>query len=101
MIICNCEECMFCKDKKCIIEVGDVAITIDKNGSCCNKVIPDKFPHIIGEMAEMFVDGKWIKGKIVEGYRYKDGIVTIEADNHIKYWCGESRTDIYRPYKEE
>ena len=42
-----------------------------------------------------------IKGKIVEGYRYKDGIVTIEADNHKKYWCGESRTDIYRPYKEE
>lgn len=37
MLICNCEECIFCKDKKCIIEVGDVAITIDKNGSCFNK----------------------------------------------------------------
>ena len=42
MIICNCEECIFCKDKACIIEVGDIAITIDKNGSCFNKVIPDK-----------------------------------------------------------
>ena len=100
MIICNCEECTFCKDKKCIIEVGDVAITIDKNGSCCNKVIRDKFPYALGEMAEMCVDGKWIQGKIVEGYRFKDGIVTIEAPNGIKYWCGESRTDIYRPYKE-
>lgn len=38
MIICNCEECIFCKDKACIIEVGDIAITIDKNGSCFNKV---------------------------------------------------------------
>ena len=61
----------------------------------------DHFPCVVGQPAEMFVDGKWIKGKIVEGYRFNDGIVTIETEDGKQYWCGQSRTELYRPLKEE
>ena len=55
-----------------------------------------KWYTIIGTKAEMFVDGEWKYGKIVDGYRFNDGIVTIEADDGKKYWCGVCRTDCYR-----
>jgi len=58
------------------------------------------FPLIVGQPAEMFVDGKWEKGKIVAGYRFNDGIVTIETEDGRRLWCGQDRTDIYRPYQE-
>lgn len=58
------------------------------------------FPCIEGELAEMYIDGKWIKGKIVRGYRFDDGIVTIEDNNGKQYWCGQDRTDLYRQYEE-
>lgn len=48
----------------------------------------------------MNVGGIWIKGKIVEGYRFRDGIVTIEDDNGKRYWCGQARTELYRKLKE-
>ncbi len=60
----------------------------------------NQFPAIVGAAAEILVDGKWIKGKIIEGYRFDDGIVTIEADDGKKYWCGQARTDLYRELKE-
>ena len=44
----------------------------------------------------MFHDGKWNEGKIVEGYRFRDGIVTILTDDGKKLWCGEARKDLYR-----
>ena len=54
-------------------------------------------PFIVaGAEAEMLVDGVWHKGKIVKGYRYNDGIVTIETDDGHRFWCGQSRTDVYR-----
>ena len=59
------------------------------------------FPLIVGQPAEMFVDGKWEKGKIVAGYRFNDGVVTIETEDGRRLWCGQDRTDIYRPYQEE
>ena len=59
-----------------------------------------RFPCIEGELAEMYVDDKWIKGRIVNGYRFCDGVVTIETDDGKRYWCGEDRTELYRPYKE-
>lgn len=34
----------------------------------------NKFPHILGQDAEMYVDNKWVKGKIVDGYRFRDGL---------------------------
>lgn len=58
------------------------------------------FPFIVGQPAEMFIDGKWEKGKIVAGYRFNDGIVTIETEDGRRLWCGQDRTDIYRPYQE-
>ena len=59
------------------------------------------FPLIVGQPAEMFIDGKWEKGKIVAGYRFNDGVVTIETEDGRRLWCGQDRTDIYRPYQED
>jgi hypothetical protein len=59
------------------------------------------FPFVVGQPAEMFFDGKWEKGKIVAGYRFGDGVVTIETEDGRKLWCGQDRTDIYRPYQED
>ena len=54
------------------------------------------FPDVIGEACEMYVDGIWIKGKIVDGYRFRDGMVTIEDANGQRYSCGAARTELYR-----
>ena len=43
------------------------------------------FPFVVGQPAEMFVDGKWEKGKIVAGYRFNDGIVTIETEDGRRF----------------
>ena len=59
------------------------------------------FPFVVGQPAEMFFDGKWEKGKIVAGYRFSDGVVTIETEDGRRIWCGQDRTDIYRPYQED
>ena len=59
------------------------------------------FPFVVGQPAEMFVDGKWEKGKIVAGYRFNDGVVTIETEDGRRLLCGQDRTDIYRPYQED
>jgi len=59
------------------------------------------FPEIVGQKAEMFVDGKWIQGRIVEGYRFRDGLVTIETDDGTRYWCGQDRTDVYRKVQDD
>ena len=59
------------------------------------------FPFVVGQPAEMFFDGKWEKGKIVAGYRFGDGVVTIETEDGRRLWCGQDRTDIYRPYQED
>jgi hypothetical protein len=59
------------------------------------------FPFVVGQPAEIFFDGKWEKGKIVAGYRFGDGVVTIETEDGRRLWCGQDRTDIYRPYQED
>jgi hypothetical protein len=59
------------------------------------------FPFVVGQPAEMFFNGKWEKGKIVAGYRFGDGVVTIETEDGRRIWCGQDRTDIYRPYQED
>lgn len=56
-----------------------------------------KFPYAIGQAVEIFSNGQWHRGKIIAGYRYKDGIVTVLTDSGKKIWCGESRKDLYRP----
>ena len=42
-------------------------------------------------------NGEWKKGKIINGYRFRDGIVTIRTDSGETVWCGEARKDLYRP----
>lgn len=61
----------------------------------------DKFPHVIGEVAEIYYNGAWERGVIASGYRFKDGIVTIRTDSGRMIWCGEDRTDLYRKVKGE
>lgn len=57
----------------------------------------DRFPHVVGQGAEIYCNGEWKRGKIVEGYRFKDGVVTIETPEGEQIWCGEDRKDLYRP----
>lgn len=57
----------------------------------------EKFPYATGQPAEIFHNGKWKKGKIVAGYRFQDGIVTIKTDSGETVWCGEARKELYRP----
>lgn len=54
------------------------------------------FPYIVGQRAEIFHEGKWQQGCIVAGYRFRDGIVTIQTDAGQQLWCGESRKELYR-----
>jgi hypothetical protein len=56
-----------------------------------------KFPYVVGQAAEIFHEGKWHRGKIVAGYRFQDGIVTVQTEDGKKIWCGESRKELYRP----
>lgn len=56
----------------------------------------DHFPYIVGQRAEIFHEGKWQQGYIVAGYRFRDGIVTIQTDAGKQIWCGESRKELYR-----
>lgn len=60
-------------------------------------VVIEKFPYVIGQPAEIFHNGEWKKGKIVDGYRFQDGIVTIRTEGEEIVWCGEARKDLYRP----
>lgn len=55
------------------------------------------FPHVVGQEAEMLIDGEWKRGRVVGGYRFKDGIVTLETPEGERIWCGEDRKDLYRP----
>lgn len=59
------------------------------------------FQFVVGQPVEMFFNGEWVKGKIVKGYRFNDGVVTIETENGSRLWCGQDRTDIYRLYQED
>ena len=54
------------------------------------------FPENVGDLCEMNVDGTWIRGRIVDGYRFRDGIVTIKDESGNEYWCGADRKDLYR-----
>jgi len=54
-----------------------------------------KFPHIEGQAAEIFYNGRWLKGTIIAGYRFRDGIVSIQTEHGV-ISCGEARTELYR-----
>ena len=44
----------------------------------------------IGNTIQMNVNGEWINGKIVDGYRTHDGCVNMETDTGRKIGCGAS-----------
>ena len=81
-----------------MICVPRVLIPIIDQKLCKNEEI---FPHVVGQEAEMFVNGEWKRGRVVEWYRFKDGIVTIETPEGERIWCGEDRKDLYRLAKVE
>ena len=38
-------------------------------------------------------DFEWVKGNVIEGYRYRDGIVSIKSDDGRIIWCGVESGD--------
>lgn len=36
---------------------------------------------------------KWVKGNVIEGYRYQDGIVSMKSDDGRIIWCGVASED--------
>ena len=32
-------------------------------------------------------DFEWVKGNVIEGYRYRDGIISMKSDDGRKIWC--------------
>ena len=95
----NCISCEYYTSAEEEKEAMQMAISALENQEC--ETQEKQFPLIVGQPAEMFVNGKWEKGKIVAGYRFNDGIVTIETEDGRRLWCGQDRTDIYRPYQED
>ena len=67
------------------------------------KHIPDPYDFVntLGAPVEIFYEGEWIKGKIADGYRFRDGIVTVETPDGRKISCATSRTDLYRKGQED
>ena len=59
------------------------------------------FPEVFGEPIEMLINGVWVHGKVIEGYRSRDGIVNMETADGKKYWCGCKRTECYKQPKED
>ena len=55
-----------------------------------------QFPYVLSEPCEMYVNGEWKLGKIVDGYRFRDGLVTIRTNDGKEYWCAACRTELYR-----
>ena len=50
----------------------------------------EPFFYTEGAEIEMFIDGKWICGKVVNGYRFRDGLITMETAEGRRVWCGEA-----------
>ena len=42
----------------------------------------------IGNTIEMYVNGEWIKGTVINGPRTGDGTINMETADGKKYWCG-------------
>lgn len=55
-----------------------------------------KFPHIVGERAEILYNGEWRQGVIVDGYRSRDGRVNIQIENGEIISCSEESDYMYR-----
>jgi hypothetical protein len=49
----------------------------------------EPFYYTEGAEIEMLYMGEWIRGKVVSGYRFQDGIITMVTDDGRRIWCGE------------
>ena len=83
------------RNENLMIILEDYVREKEKNTGTKND-ISDTFPEVVGEDIEMLFEGEWLRGKVVKGYRFKDGIVTMESIDGRTIWCGQDRTDIYR-----
>lgn len=36
---------------------------------------------------------EWVKGNVIKGYRYQDGIVSMKSDDGRIIWCGVETSD--------
>lgn len=54
------------------------------------------FYHKVGAEVEICFNGEWIRGKVVEGYRFRDGVITIETPEGKRIWCPEGKPELYR-----
>lgn len=59
-----------------------------------------KFPHIVGDKAEIFYNGEWVKGVIVDGYRFRDGRVNVQTESGKIISCSEEADYLYRKIEE-
>lgn len=55
------------------------------------------FYYTVGADIEMFFEGQWIAGKVIDGYRFRDGIITMETPNGKRIWCSEASASWRRP----
>ena len=57
--------------------------------------------YTLGELCEMQKeDGTWVTGKIIDSYRYKDGLITIKMEDGSTLCCFEGYTHNYRKPKD-
>ena len=63
-----------------------------------------KWYDIIGSGIEMRLrdrvdpgKSRWIRGQVVAGYRYQDGITTMQSDDGRTIWCGVESNDYRKP----
>lgn len=55
-----------------------------------------KFPYVVGERAEIFYNGKWKQGIIVDRYRFRDGRVNVQIESGGIISCSEENDYMYR-----
>lgn len=36
---------------------------------------------------------EWVKGNVIKGYRYQDGVVSMKSDDGRIIWCGVETSD--------
>lgn len=52
---------------------------------------PHPYYYFLGHPVLFFWKNEWQKGKIINGYRFRDGIISVALDSGEKVSCGEGR----------
>jgi len=97
----GCMDCVLRRCGNCVPKGESVKEHIKDNTypSWCPISRPS-FPEVLGELGEIFCDGKWYRGRIVDDFRFREGIVTIETDDGQRVWCPTTRYELYRKVEE-